>query len=108
MLLQVQVLGGVYPGDCGYENPEARSVRLDHLKTVVMIPQTRVSEVRSPWKMWTCDLKYPIWGRLSPWRLWIYGHHLQGLAGRCHNGDCGYMTPGVGSGRGVTLDTVDL
>ena len=45
MLPQVQVLGGVYPGDCGHENPGAGSVRLDHLKTVVLILQTRVSEV---------------------------------------------------------------
>ena len=28
--------------------------------------------------------------------------------GGCHNGDHGHMTPGAGSGRGVTLDTVDL
>ena len=108
MLPQVQVLGGVYPGDCGHENPGAGSVRLDHLKTVVLILQTRVSEVRSPWKVWTCDPKYTIWGRLSPWRLWTSGHQVQGLAGGCHNGDCGHMTPGAGSGRGVNLDTVDL
>ena len=70
MLPQVQVLGGVYPGDYGHENPGAGSIRLSHLKTVVLIPQTRVSEVGSLWKTWTCDPKYTIWGRLSPWRLW--------------------------------------
>ena len=90
MLPQVQVLGGVYPGDCGHENPGAGSVRLDHLKTVVLILQTRVSEVRSPWKVWTCDPKYTIWGRLSPWRLWTCGHQVQGMAG------------------GVTMETVDI
>ena len=58
MLPQVQVLGGVYPGDCGHENPGAGSVRLDHLKTVVLIPQTRVSEVGSPWRIWMCAQVY--------------------------------------------------
>ena len=72
MLPQVQVLGGLYPGDRGHENPGAGSVRLGHLKSVVLIPQTRVSEVGSPWKMWICDPKYAIWGR-SPWRLWTPG-----------------------------------
>ena len=69
MLPQVQILGGVYPGGHGHENPEAGSVRLGHIKSVVLIPQTRVSEVGSPWKMWMCDPKYTIWGRSSPWRL---------------------------------------
>ena len=32
---------------------------------------------------------------------------VQGL-GRCRHGDCGHMTPGSGSGRDVTLETVDL
>ena len=58
MLPQVQVLGGVYPGDCGHENPGAGSVRLGHLKTVVLIPQTRVSEVGSPWRIWMCAQVY--------------------------------------------------
>ena len=58
MLPQVQVLGGVYPGDYGHENPGAGSIRLSHLKTVVLIPQTRVSEVGSPWRIWMCAQVY--------------------------------------------------
>ena len=58
MLPQVQILGGVYPGDRGQENPGAWSVRLDYLKTVVLIPQTRVSEVGSPWRIWMCAQVY--------------------------------------------------
>ena len=58
MLPQVQVLGGVYPGDCGHENPGAGSITLSHLKTVVLIPQTRVSEVGSPWRIWMCAQVY--------------------------------------------------
>ena len=37
--------------------------------------------------------------------IWTPG---AGSGGACHNGDCGHMTPGAGSGRGVNLDTVDL
>ena len=58
MLPQVQVLGGVYPGDYGHENPGAGSITLSHLKTVVLIPQTRVSEVGSPWRIWMCAQVY--------------------------------------------------
>ena len=58
MLPQVQVLGGVYPRDHDHENPGAGSVRLVHLKTVVLIPQTRVSEVGSPWRIWMCAQVY--------------------------------------------------
>ena len=90
MLLQVQVLGGVYPGDCGYENPEARSVRLDHLKTVVLILQTSVSEVGSPFKMWTWDPSIQ-------------------SGGDCHPGDCRHVDTRsrVWQG-GVTMETVDI
>ena len=39
-----------------------------------------------------------------------YGHVIPdaGCGRRCHNGDCGCMTAGAGSGRDVTLETVDL
>ena len=54
----MQILGRVYPGDYGHENPGAGSTRLSHLKTVVLIPQTRVSEVGSPWRIWMCAQVY--------------------------------------------------
>ena len=38
--------------------PGAGSVKLGHLKTVVLIPQTRVSEVGSPWRIWMCAQVY--------------------------------------------------
>ena len=90
MLPQVQVLGGVYPGDHGHENPGAGSVRLSHLKTMVLIPQTRVSEVGSPGKC----------GCMSP--------NIQS-GEDCHPGDCGHLDTRCRVWQGgVTMETVDI
>ena len=62
----------VESGDYGHENPGAGSVKLGHLKTVVLISQTRVSEVGSPGKC----------GCMSP--------NIQS-GEDCHPGDCGHL-----------------
>ena len=118
MLPQVQVLGGVYPGDHGHENPGAGSVRLSHLKTMVLIPQTRVSEVGSPGKCGCmspniqsgedchpgdcghADTRCRVWQGVSQWRLWTYDPRFRVWEGR-HPGDCGLVNSGAWSGGGL-------
>ena len=41
-----------------------------------------------------------------PWAMDVRTQ-VQGLGG-CHSGDCRFLTPGIGSGKGVTLENVDM
>ena len=76
MFPQVQVMGGFHPGDHGCENPGAGLGSLVTLETVIVTPQYLVREAGSHWRMWTPST---------------------GSGDNCHPGDCGDVTPGVGS-----------
>ena len=59
------------------------------LETVVVIPQYRVREVGSAWKMWMC-------------------HSRQDVGEDCHPGYCGHVSPHSGSGTMVPVETANL
>ena len=60
------------------------------LETVVVIPQYRVREVR------------------SAWRMWMYLSLQTGCGEDCHPGDCGRVTQHTVSGSMVTAETVEI
>lgn len=79
----------VHPGDCGWATLGA-GLRGDViLGTLVMRPQVHSLEVVSSWRLFVCDPRC---------RVWEVGHPL----------DSRHVTPGTGSGGGVTLGTVDM
>ena len=73
---------------------------------MVVIPQYRVREVGSPGECGCVTLCTNL-ERTVHGGLWTCDSDTGCGRGR-HNGDCGHMTPGAGSQRDVTLETVDL
>ena len=69
------------------------------LERVVVIPQYRVREVGSAWRMWMCHSTDRMWGGLSPWRLWTCNPTYR-VWEHDHSRDCGNLTPGIVSVRG--------
>ena len=60
------------------------------LETVVVIPQYRVREVG------------------SAWRMWMYLSLQTGCGEDCHPGYCGHVSPQSGSGTMVPVETANL
>lgn len=48
-----------------------------------------------------------IWEGLRPRRLWICVPNIRLWCG-CYHGDCGCLTPGEGTGKGITLETLEV
>ena len=85
---QVQGQGGRQPGNCRYLTPDTVSGWGFTLETVDMRPRCRIWVGMSSWIFCKCDLRYRVW--------------------RVSSEDGRYLTPGTGSGRGFTLETVDM
>ena len=88
MLPQVQDLGGIYPGDHGVRIQVQGLGVLVTLETVDVIPQYKVKEIGSAWRMWMC--------------------HSRQDVGRIVTLETGHVTPHKGSGSMVTVETVEI